>query len=96
MKNCEQNASSLTFDLSNLLIRRIQEKGANISENREDVKKEVLSKLKKLCHRGKSSKVWRAQSANFNPKIDMNLSKNEENNKKRGLYYFNEQPYIGK
>jgi hypothetical protein len=49
-----------------------------------------------MCKQGKRGKIWRPQSANYNTKNERDFSRNEENIKDRGFYYFNDKPYIGK
>jgi hypothetical protein len=51
----------------------MQDNGAKMKENKESVKKEVMSKLKKIHNQGKRSKIWRAQSANYNTKNEGDL-----------------------
>jgi hypothetical protein len=58
---------------SNLLLKRMREKGVKLEYSKDEVKDEVLKKLKKIQTDGEMKKVWRIQSAVNTSKKDSKI-----------------------
>lgn len=65
--------ASLTHNQSNLLLKRMIEKGVNLQYSPDDVKEEVIKKLKKIQTDSEKKKVWRVQSAINHSKKDSKI-----------------------
>ncbi len=75
---------SVIGEQPNLLIKRMMQKGVQLDYNKQEVKEEVLKKLKKIQNQVKKKKVWRAQSAIGHGKKNSQVKPNNERIRKRG------------